>query len=136
MATDPMWAHPYGHGHGQHKIAVTTADRLQHQGGPCAASSTAKPAVVVPSIGSPWGGNIMMFTLGFVGVLAWLFAAFALFVGFTTGTDIQLIAAAVWGTFGAVCLGSFAVMGEVRELREAMTKPPANTIEGTQEFDG
>lgn len=60
----------------------------------------------------------MSVLLGIVGVACWLFAGVALFVGFTSGTDIQLIAAAVWGTFGAVCVGSASLIAEVRRLRE------------------
>lgn len=58
--------------------------------------------------------------LAFIGIVAWLFAAVALLAGFAGGTDIQLIAAGVYGTFGAVSVGCSALIIELRKIRTSM----------------
>ena len=46
----------------------------------------------------------------FAGLVCWLVAALCFASVFTGRTDIQLIAAGVYGTFGAVCFVGAAVL--------------------------
>lgn len=59
----------------------------------------------------------MRAVLAVLGVLASLFSLLAFLVALTKGTDIQFIAAGVFGTMCAVCFGLGAVLERLDELK-------------------
>ena len=63
----------------------------------------------------------MIIILTLVGMAAWLMAVIAILSMFTGGTDIQLIAAGVYGTFGAICLGLAAILEELRRVHKTIS---------------
>lgn len=63
----------------------------------------------------------MRAVLAFLGVLASLLSLLAFLVALTKGTDIQFIAAGVFGTMCAVCFGLGAVIDRLDALRQKST---------------
>lgn len=63
----------------------------------------------------------MRAVLAVLGVLSSVFALLAFLMAMTKGTDIQFIAAGVFGTMCAVCFGLGAVIERLDELKRKST---------------